>query len=132
MMVSPKVTCPSPASATWFSLRTSNTVVLRTIGVSLDIFGKGHYRNSLEGKSSAALDVVTGFQIAFMVAVHQVEWSQYHHAVAGGSADFGIRISAVKTPTRYRVVVLTSLHCSSSRSKQSTFLGYDSRSDRTD
>jgi hypothetical protein len=32
--------------------------VLRTIGVSLGILGKGHYRNSLEGKSSAALEVV--------------------------------------------------------------------------
>jgi hypothetical protein len=26
------------------------------IGVSLGIFGKGHYRKSLEGKSSAASD----------------------------------------------------------------------------
>src|SRR5258705_5152323 len=63
MMVSPNVTWPSPASATWFSLRTSSTVVLRTIGVSLGIFGKGHYRNSFEGKSSAAIDAVTRFQV---------------------------------------------------------------------
>src|SRR4026209_1530630 len=51
MIVSPSVTCPSPASAARPSLRTSRTVVLRILVDSLGMFVSQHYRNSLEGKS---------------------------------------------------------------------------------